>query len=75
MLHEKLGRPLDRQERCKVVHVGGTNGKGSVSFKLAAALEASGLRTGLFVSPHVSSFRERAVVGGRGLEEEEVEVR
>lgn len=55
LLHE-LGNP---QGRVPVVHVVGTNGKGSVCWKLASALQAAGLRTGLFSSPHISSFRER----------------
>ena len=47
---ERLGRPaFDR----KVVHVAGTNGKGSVSHMLAAVLQAAGYRTGLFTSPHL----------------------
>jgi len=58
-LYALIGRPLDR---IKTIHVGGTNGKGSTSFKIAQALTLSGLRTGLFVSPHLSSFRERVQV-------------
>jgi folylpolyglutamate synthase/dihydropteroate synthase len=50
-LYELLGKPLDRM---LVVHVGGTNGKGSVSLKTAEALRRGGLNTGLFVSPHIS---------------------
>ena len=41
------------------VHIAGTNGKGSVSNMLASALAASGLRTGLYTSPHIHDFRER----------------
>jgi folylpolyglutamate synthase/dihydropteroate synthase len=40
----------------------GTNGKGSVAFKIARALREAGYKDGLFVSPHVSSFRERMQV-------------
>ncbi len=50
-LYELLGMPLDRM---LVVHVGGTNGKGSVSLKTAEMLRRGGLNTGLFVSPHIS---------------------
>jgi dihydrofolate synthase/folylpolyglutamate synthase len=46
------------------VHVAGTNGKGSVSLKIAQALEFSGLKVGLFTSPHLESFRERIVING-----------
>lgn len=50
----------------------GTNGKGSVCWKLAAMLRASGRRTGLFVSPHIASFRERLQVDGELISEEQV---
>jgi dihydrofolate synthase/folylpolyglutamate synthase len=60
-LHELAGRPLDAFE---TVHVAGTNGKGSVCWKTAAALQSAGYRVGLFTSPHIASFRERARVDG-----------
>jgi dihydrofolate synthase/folylpolyglutamate synthase len=63
VLHELAGRPLDAFET--VVHVAGTNGKGSVCWKTAAALQHAGHRVGLFTSPHIASFRERARVDGR----------
>ena len=48
------------------VHIAGTNGKGSVSNMLASALAASGLRTGLYTSPHIHDFRERMrILDGR----------
>ena len=53
---EALGRP---QDRCRLVHVAGTNGKGSTSAMIAAGLRAAGLRTGLFTSPHLSQPTER----------------
>lgn len=43
----------------KIVHVAGTNGKGSVSNMLASALSACGLKVGLYTSPHILDFRER----------------
>lgn len=43
----------------KVIHVAGTNGKGSVSNMIASVLSASGLKTGLYTSPHIIDFRER----------------
>ena len=53
----------------KVIHVAGTNGKGSVSSMLTSVLSASGLKTGLFTSPHILDFRERArIVQGYSLE-------
>jgi hypothetical protein len=57
---ESLAALLDHPERkFRTVHVTGTNGKGSVSTKIARGLELSGCRVGLFVSPHISTFRER----------------
>lgn len=45
--------------RYRIVHVAGTNGKGSVSNMLASAMAASGYKTGLYTSPHILDFRER----------------
>ncbi|MCB1112586.1 MAG: bifunctional folylpolyglutamate synthase/dihydrofolate synthase [Chlamydiales bacterium] len=55
------------------VHVAGTNGKGSVSLKVAKALQLSGKRVGLFTSPHISCFRERIKINDVMISEEEVE--
>jgi len=68
-LDAALGNPCDD---FKVLHVTGTNGKGSVCWKLANALTASGYKTGLFVSPHISSFRERMRIDGQLISEDEV---
>ena len=54
------------------VHVGGTNGKGSVTTLVAAALRAAGLRTGTYTSPHLVSFRERISVDGIPIGEDAV---
>ena len=51
-----LGQP-DREFR--TIHVAGTNGKGSVANMLASALAATGLKVGLYTSPHILDFRER----------------
>ncbi len=51
------------------IHIGGTNGKGSVSTLVAAALGAAGFRVGLYTSPHLVSFRERIVVDGAPISE------
>jgi dihydrofolate synthase / folylpolyglutamate synthase len=51
------------------IHVGGTNGKGSVSTLVAAALQARGFRVGLYTSPHLVSFRERILVDGAQISE------
>ncbi|KAL3669652.1 hypothetical protein V7S43_005036 [Phytophthora oleae] len=68
-LNAAFGDPASQFE---IVHVAGTNGKGSVAFKVAKALERSGHKTGLFVSPHVACFRERVQVNGQLISEAEV---
>lgn len=54
------------------VHVGGTNGKGSVSTLIASALEMAGWKVGLYTSPHLVSFRERIRVNGEPISENAV---
>ena len=70
---ESLGQPW---RQFKSVHVAGTNGKGSVCSMLAAALAANGYRVGLYTSPHLADFRERAKIiengGWRMISEREV---
>jgi dihydrofolate synthase / folylpolyglutamate synthase len=58
--------------RFKTIHVGGTNGKGSVSHMIASILQAAGYRTGLYTSPHLLDFRERIRINGMVIPEEEV---
>ena len=55
-----------------MIHVAGTNGKGSVCHKIARTYEAAGYTVGLYVSPHVSSFRERMQVNGVPISEDNV---
>jgi len=63
-------RDLDHPERCApVVHVAGTNGKGSVCSTVASILNASGARAGLYTSPHLVSLTERFQVGGEPVPE------
>jgi dihydrofolate synthase / folylpolyglutamate synthase len=59
-----LGYP---QERVPLVHVAGTNGKGSVCTYLAAVLQAAGYRVGRYTSPHLVSWRERITVNGEPI--------
>jgi dihydrofolate synthase / folylpolyglutamate synthase len=59
---EMLGKP---HLRLKAIHVAGTNGKGSSSHMLAAILQQSGYRTGLYTSPHLIDFRERIRINGK----------
>ncbi len=49
----------------KSIHVAGTNGKGSVSHMLASVLQESGLRVGLYTSPHLKDYRERIKINGK----------
>ncbi len=51
------------------IHIAGTNGKGSVSVKIAAALQKAGYTTGLYTSPHISSYRERIRINGELISE------
>jgi dihydrofolate synthase/folylpolyglutamate synthase len=54
------------------IHIGGTNGKGSVSTLVAEVLREMGLRVGLYTSPHLVSFRERMLVDGVPISEQAV---
>lgn len=58
-----------------VVHVGGTNGKGSTAAMVEATLRAAGLRTGLYTSPHLARFTERVRVAGEELDGEALAAR
>lgn len=58
--------------RYKTIHVGGTNGKGSTSHLLAAILQESGYRVGLYTSPHLVDFRERIRVNGAMIDKQYV---
>ena len=62
----------DPQESFPAFLVAGTNGKGSTSALIASVLQARGLRTGLFTSPHLIDFRERMRVDGRMIPPEAV---
>jgi dihydrofolate synthase/folylpolyglutamate synthase len=65
-LLESLGNP---HRQLQVVHVAGTNGKGSVCATLEAILRHRGLRVGKYTSPHLVDFRERFLVDGRAVDE------
>lgn len=55
------------QDHMKVIHVAGTNGKGSVCVYLDGMLRSEGKRTGLFVSPHLVKINERIVINGKEI--------
>lgn len=65
-----LGSP---QEGMRLVHIAGTNGKGSVSAFLCEILRAAGKKTGVFTSPHLVDFRERICVDGSMISKEAVQ--
>jgi len=73
---ERVERALDalgRPERgLRILHVAGTNGKGSTCAMAAEALRLSGHRVGLYTSPHLVRFHERIAVGGRPISDGEL---
>ena len=64
-----VGNP---HEQLRAIHVAGTNGKGSTCHLIAAALQASGLKVGLYTSPHLVSLTERIRINGIPIPEAEV---
>lgn len=68
-LNELLGHP---HRAFRTIHVGGTNGKGSVSQMLYAVLREAGYKVGLYTSPHLKDFRERMQVDGQMIPERDV---
>ncbi len=65
-LLDHLGNP---ERRLKILHVAGTNGKGSVCAMLDSIFRQAGLRSGLYTSPHLCDFRERIRVDGEMISE------
>jgi dihydrofolate synthase/folylpolyglutamate synthase len=69
----RLLAELDHPERAvRIAHIAGTKGKGSTAAMLAAMLRAAGRRTGLYTSPHLVSFRERIVVDGAPIGDDDL---
>jgi dihydrofolate synthase/folylpolyglutamate synthase len=62
----------DPHLRLRILHVAGTNGKGSACATLEAVLRHKGLRVGKYTSPHLVDFRERFLVDGRAVDEDYV---
>lgn len=62
-LAELFGNPQKKLKN--VIHIAGTNGKGSTAHTLAAILQAQGYKTGLYTSPHLVDFRERIRINGQ----------
>lgn len=63
---DRLGNP---EKNLKVIHIAGTNGKGSVAAICASILQSAGLKTGLFISPHLIDVRERITINGKKIPE------
>tara|TARA_B100001540_G_scaffold309950_1_gene326975 strand:+ start:3017 stop:4219 length:1203 start_codon:yes stop_codon:yes gene_type:complete len=66
---EILGNP---QKKFKSIHIAGTNGKGSTAHIISSILEESGMKTGLYTSPHLKDFRERIRINGEMIKKDEV---
>ena len=71
VLLEKLGDP---HKELQVIHVAGTNGKGSVCKYLEEGLAACGYNVGLYTSPFIEKFNERIRLGGRDISDEELDI-
>ncbi len=68
-LMEQLKNP---QNNIKIVHVTGTNGKGSVCKFIGSILQKAGYKVGVYISPHLERFSERIVIDDREISEEEI---
>ena len=68
-LLESLGNP---QDKCRFIHIAGTNGKGSTSTMLSAFFRSAGYKTGLYTSPYVVDFRERIQINGEYIPKEDL---
>ena len=63
-----LGNP---QDKLKIIHVAGTNGKGSACTIIAAILVKSGMKTGLYTSPHIYEYTERIKINGYDIKKDD----
>lgn len=66
-LLDLMGNP---QDNLKFIHVAGTNGKGSVCQMISSVLTEQGYKTGLFISPYITDFRERIQINGKMISKE-----
>ncbi|WMI82289.1 bifunctional folylpolyglutamate synthase/dihydrofolate synthase [Anaerotignum sp. MB30-C6] len=66
-LMEKLGNP---EKKLKVIHVAGTNGKGSATAMLSSILKEAGYRTASYTSPHLEKYNERFIINGKEITDE-----
>ena len=70
---ELLNRLDDPQNSFRSIHVAGTDGKGSTCAMIESILRCSGIRTGLYTSPHILDFNERMRVSGQSISDDELE--
>lgn len=66
-LLDRMGNP---QDKLKYIHIAGTNGKGSICAMLSAVLVSAGYKTGLFISPYITDFRERIQINNQMISKE-----
>lgn len=71
-IRKLMKRMGDPQKKAKIVHVAGTNGKGSTCAMVASVLRESGLKVGLYTSPHLVTYTERIQVNGVNIPEGEM---
>ena len=70
---ESLLKSLDNpQDKFPIIHVGGTNGKGSTSAMIASILVEAGYKAGLYTSPHLMRFNERIKINKREISDKKV---
>ena len=70
IITELLHRVGNPQDSFKIIHIAGTNGKGSVCAYIECALREQGYKTGLFTSPYIEVFNERIKISGSNVEDE-----
>ena len=68
-LMDVLGNP---EEELKVIHVAGTNGKGSTTAMLTYILKENGYRVGTYTSPHLESYNERFMINGENIPDDKL---
>ncbi len=69
LLLKKLNNP---QNSLKVIHIAGTNGKGSVCAMLSSILKEANYKVGMYTSPHLKDFRERFLINNKKISEEDI---
>jgi len=71
-IEELLNRLGNPHQALKIVHIGGTNGKGSTAAMLANILQSAGYRVGTFTSPHLHSYCERFLINGKEIDKHRI---